>query len=135
MITLTSMISWNHVHPVFVHFTTALLPVSLASDILGKFTKYDSLTPASWWMLFFGAIATPLTALAGWLWSADIAGMSTGSNSTMSIHKWLGLSLVIGFGLLAIWRGRSFLRRDEPGFLYLGFAAAVTAALMYQGYL
>jgi hypothetical protein len=43
-------------------FTTALLPVSFA-DVLGKFTDRYSLTPAAWWMLLYGAIATPLTAL------------------------------------------------------------------------
>src|ERR1051325_10302309 len=107
MMLLASLISWDHIHPVLVHFTTALLPVSLASDVFGKFTKYESLTSAAWWMLLYGAIATPLTALAGWLWAADMAAMA-GPNSTLSIHRWLGVSLIAGFALLAVWRSRSF---------------------------
>ena len=41
-------ISWNHVHPVLVHFTTALLPVSLVCDLAGKYLKRESLTAAGW---------------------------------------------------------------------------------------
>ena len=134
MIALTSIISWNHIHPVLVHFTTALLPVSLASDTLGKLTKYESLTSAAWWMLLYGAIATPLTALAGWLWAVDIEGIS-GPNPTLSIHKWLGMGLIIGFAFLAVWRGRSFARGSKPSFPYLVSEALVTAALLFQGYL
>jgi len=134
MTILTSIIPWDHIHPVVVHFTTALLPVSLASDVFGKYTKYDSLTSAAWWMLLYGAIATPLTALAGWLWAADIAGIA-GPNPTLTIHRWLGVSLIAGFAFLAIWRSRSFIRTSKPGLVYLASAAIVTAALLFQGYL
>jgi uncharacterized membrane protein len=134
MIILTSIISWDHVHPVLVHFTTALLPVSLASDVFGKFTKYESLTSAAWWMLLYGAIATPLTALAGWLWAADIEGMA-GPNPTLTLHRWLGVSLIIGFAFLTAWRSRAFVKAGKPRFPYLASAALVTAALLFQGYL
>src|SRR6266700_7555502 len=73
-------VSWDHVHPVLVHFTAALLPVSFFSDAVGKFTDRYSFTPAAWWMLLYGAIATPLTALAGWMWATDIQN-ATGSQS------------------------------------------------------
>jgi uncharacterized membrane protein len=132
----SAFISWNHVHPVLVHFTTALLPVSFASDVLGKFTDRYSLTPAAWWMLLYGAIATPLTALAGWMWASDIEIMTGGeSSSLMTTHQWLGLSLVVGFIFLAIWRGRIFILARKPTIVYFAVAALVLAALMYQGYL
>ncbi|MGH9819645.1 MAG: DUF2231 domain-containing protein [Pyrinomonadaceae bacterium] len=129
---LSSLFSWNHVHPVLVHFTTALLPVSLVSDGVGRFTDRYSLTPAAWWMLLYGAIATPLTALAGWMWATEIGGAA---GSTLAIHKWLGLCLVFGFISLATWRGSVFFGGKKPGNFYFLFAAIVTAALMYQGYL
>lgn len=133
---LSSLFSWNHIHPILVHFTTALLPVSFVSDIGGRFTDRYSLTPAAWWMLFYGTVATPLTALAGWLWASDIeksAGVAAGS--TLTTHQWLGISLVFGFLFLAIWRGRIFVHRRKPNLVYFVFAAIVLAALMYQGYL
>ena len=128
----SSPFSWNHVHPILVHFTTALLPVSFFSDAVGKFTDRYSLTPAAWWMLLYGAIATPLTALAGWMWASD---MGDAAGSTMKIHQWLGISLVVGFLVLAIWRGRIFILAKKPGIVYFAVAAIVVAALMYQGYL
>ena len=123
---LSSLFSWNHVHPVLVHFTTALLPVSLVSDGVGKFTDRYSLTPAAWWMLLYGAIATPLTALAGWMWATDIGDAA---GKTLSTHEWLGLGLVFGFLSLAIWRGTTFFGGKKPGNFYFLFAAVVTAAL------
>ena len=125
-------VSWTHIHPVLVHFTTALLPVSFVSDIAGKYSSRESFTSAAWWMLFFGAIATPLTALAGWLWASELGSIG---GHDMSTHRWLGLSLVAGFSFMAIWRGRLFILDKKPGYAYLAFAAIVLAALMYQGYL
>ena len=128
--------SWNHVHPVLVHFTTALLPVSVVSDAVGRFTDKYSLTPAAWWMLLYGALATPLTALAGWFWAAEIdAAAGGGHNSTLSTHRWLGLGLVFAFVILAVVRGRHFVLGRKPGVIYFAVAAVILAALMYQGYI
>ena len=133
---LSSLFSWSHIHPILVHFTTALLPVSFVSDIVGKFIDRYSLTSAAWWMLLYGAIATPLTALAGWLWASEIENMSAHSyNATLATHQWLGLGIVLGFTTLAIWRGRIFLLTRKPGIVYFAAAAVILVALMYQGYL
>jgi uncharacterized membrane protein len=59
------------IYIVLVHFTTALLPVSFFSDVVGKLTDRYSLTPAAWWSCFM-ARSPPLTALAGWMWATDI---------------------------------------------------------------
>ena len=87
-------------------------------------------------MLLYGAIATPLTALAGWLWAVAIeAAAGPGNNTNLETHKWLGLSLVFAFIFLAVWRGRTFILSRKPGIVYFAIAALVLAALMYQGYL
>src|SRR5262249_14382883 len=124
-------ISWNHIHPVLVHFTTALLPVSFVSDIAGKYVDRPTLTAAGWWSLFYGAVATPLTALAGWMWAATLGD----TGHLLSTHKWLGLSLVVAFTAMAIWRGKLFILSRTPGVIYFLVAAIVNAALLYQGYL
>ena len=88
---LSSLFSWNHIHPVLVHFTTALFPVSVISDAVGRLTDRYSLTPAAWWMLFFGAAATPFTALAGWMWANEIKRLTDGDPASMlDVHQWLG---------------------------------------------
>lgn len=133
---LSALFSWDHLHPILVHFTTALLPVSFFSDVVGKFTDRYSLTPAAWWMLLYGAIATPLTALAGWIWAIEIEKQTGGeAGPTLTTHEWLGISLVFGFLSLAFWRGRLFRRARKPGVVYFVVAAIIIAALMYQGYI
>ena len=128
-------LTWSHVHPVLVHFTTALLPVSLVSDVLGKFYDRSSLTPAAWWMLLYAALATPATALAGWMWAGDLTGTTVGAAGTMATHQWLGTILTICFLILALWRGWAFQLREKPSPAYFAFAVVTVAALMYQGYL
>ena len=137
MFLLSSSFPWSDLHPVLVHFTTALLPVSVASDLLGRFTNRGSLTPAAWWMLLYGAIATPLTALAGWLWAGKLSEVTGGAQpaAILTTHQWLGFSLVIGFLFLAVWRGRIYLLDKKPGIIYFAVAFLILTALMYQGYL
>jgi len=87
-------------------------------------------------MLLYGAIATPLTALAGWLWALEIErAAGNAHNPNLETHEWLGLSLVLAFVFLAIWRGRTFILSRKPGIVYFAIAALILAALMYQGYL
>jgi uncharacterized membrane protein len=117
---------------VLVHFSTALIPVSLASDIIGKYSRHRSLTAAGWWTLCYGAIATPLTAIAGWLWASDIGNMA---GSTLPLHRWLGVALVAVFSGMALWRGGTFLTDQKPGTPYLVCAVLVVIAVLYQGYL
>jgi uncharacterized membrane protein len=131
----TSIIPWNHIHPVLVHFSTAFVPASLASDVLGKFLNRSSLTAAAWWMGLYGALATPLTALAGWMWSGQFPPAAAASIVELSPHMWLGFSLIFLFGALAVWRRKAFTISGKPGNAYLVFEAFVVAALMYQGYL
>jgi len=110
---------------------TALLPVSFVSDVAGRYTHRDMFTHVGWWSLFYGALATPLTALAGWMWAAETGN----TDRLISTHKWLGLSLVVGFVAMAIWRRKLFILSRAPGIGYFLAAAIVIAALMYQGYL
>jgi len=131
---MSSLVSWSHVHPVLVHFTTALFPVSFVSDAAGRYLKRASLTDGAWWMLFFGALATPLTALAGWLWAAQ-NGAASAADPMLATHRLLGLLLVPAFAAMAIWRGRTFANSRTPSLAYLAAAAIVIAGLLYQGYL
>jgi uncharacterized membrane protein len=125
-----TLFSWNHVHPAMVHFTVALLPVSLVTDLIGKFTDRSSLTTAAWWMLLYGAIAAPLTALAGWMWAADI-GISP---AFLTMHRWLGVGIALSLPAIAIWRGRISSHSEKPGLVYLGFAMLIALVLGYQGF-
>lgn len=121
----------DHIHPILVNFTAALLPVSIGSDILGRSFRKQSLQDAAWWTLLYATAITPFTAIAGWLWKRSVvAGLPA---ETIFTHQWLGISLAVAFVILAIWRWSIYSRREPPGAAYLVVALIVVLALIYQG--
>lgn len=122
------------IHPILVNFTAALVPVSFAAELLGRFLKKPSLTGTAWWTLLAAAMVTPLTAAAGWYWKSqmDMAGMDS---RQMAVHQWLGISLAILFIAVTAWRGRMFRRDRTPGYGYLAMLAALVGLLTLQGHL
>jgi uncharacterized membrane protein len=130
---LSTEISWHHVHPILVNFSAALVPASVASDLLGKLTRRVSLTYAGWWMLLYAAIVTPGTALAGWLWKKEIGdGLPA---EIIQRHQWAGIALAVSFIAMAGWRLRIHMRGQRPGTIYFLLAFVVLAGLIYQGVL
>ncbi len=82
--------SWQNIHPILVNFTAALIPASIASDLLGKVLRRQSFGDAAWWMLFYAALITPLTALTGWLWKrlARYSSRAAGRHYLSSSVDW-----------------------------------------------
>lgn len=128
---LKQFVSVTKLHPILVNFTAALVPVSVASDFIGRIFKQDSLRNTGWWTLLYATLITPFTAITGWLfWMSDDNGV-TG----MTIHKWLGTSLaVLLFGLFA-WRRHFHKTKKAPNIGYFILGAIFVAALAYQGHL
>lgn len=128
---LQHFVDVTKLHPILVNFTGALVPVSIASDVLACLYKSDSLRKTAWWTLFYATVITPFTAIAGWLfWAHDDNGVLG-----MTIHKWLGTGLaVLLFGLFA-WRLKLHRQHRWATIPYLILGAIFIAALTYQGYL
>src|SRR5437773_3296385 len=95
-------ISWRQLHPILVHFTAALVPVSFAADVLGRAVRRRSFAEVAWWTLLLAAVITPMTAATGW-WLR--LSMETGQNPVMAVHQWLGSGLVVLCIGLCAWRG------------------------------
>ena len=129
--TLKQFVMATKLHPILVNFTAALVPVSVASDVIGRLLKNESLRNTAWWTLFYATIVTPLTAVSGWLfWMGDDNGV-TG----MTIHKWLGTAMVaLLFGLFT-WRWNLHRKQQWPTTAYLIVGAILVAVLAYQGHL
>jgi uncharacterized membrane protein len=127
-----SLIPWQHLHPILVNFTAALVPISVASDVLAKLTRFESLKSTAWWTLLFATLITPLTVFAGWFWRFSLPDAAF-PEDTIFKHQWLGTLCVLLFLILVIWRGRMFLKNQETTYSYLFAAFIVIAALMYQG--
>jgi len=128
---LTPPRSPQELHPILVNFTAALLPLALLSDLLGRLLKRPPLHSAAAWMVLYAAIITPLTGLAGWWWKSQAAGALP--PNLITVHQWLGTSLVVVFALLAMWRWRIQKQGGVPTIGYLIFTGIVVLALIYQG--
>ncbi len=125
--------SWQEIHPILVNFTAALIPASVGSDLLGKVLRRQSFSHAAWWMLFYAALITPLTALTGWLCKNSLDTAAAPPDEIIFLHQWIGSSLAAAFIILAIWRGRLHLRGEAPNIAYFLLASVVLVLLMYQG--
>lgn len=127
-----STLSMEHVHPILVNFTAGLVPASLASDLLGRWTGKRSLHHTGWWSILYATLITPLTAIAGLMWKHSVEEFVP--REALSLHQWLGMVLVGALIVLAYWRGRIHRRRDVPNVLYFAAAFIVVAALAAQGH-
>lgn len=130
--TFFSSIPWQHIHPILVNFTAALVPVSVASDVFGKFAKKESFKSAAWWTLLYAALVTPLTVTAGWFWKTSLPATAL-PDDIIFIHQWLGTLCVLLFLILTIWRGWLFVKGKETPYGYLLIAFIVVIILIYQG--
>jgi uncharacterized membrane protein len=119
----------DHIHPILVNFTAALLPSSVVSDIAGRVFKKNSLHHAGWWMLIYATAVTPLTAVAGLLWKRSVGAALAAD--VLLMHQRLGIALAILFVVLVVWRKGS--RDDSPSIGYLAFASIVVVVLIIQG--
>ena len=119
-------------HPLLVNFTAALIPASVLSDWLGRFSRRDSFQAAAWWMILYAAVVTPFTAAAGWWWRVQ---GNHPADSMMLWHQWLGTSMAVVAVLLAYWRWRLRHRSRAPGAAYLTAATLAVAALTVQAHL
>ncbi len=128
--TLHHFVTDYKVHPILVNFTAALIPVSVASDMLGTLLAKPTLRHTGGWTLCFAALITPLTSAAGWLfWMPDDNGVVG-----MAIHKWLGTSLAVLVIGLAVWRWWFFKNDRGPSAIYLLVALAIVAGVIVQGH-
>lgn len=119
-------------HPILVHFTAALVPLSFCFDLIAKWTQKRSLRAAAAWTLFAAAGATPFVALSGWLWLWQMGEMD---HQQMVVHQWLGTTLAAVIIPLAVWRVRYFRADAAPTPLYLVTHFLFVMAVTLQGHI
>jgi uncharacterized membrane protein len=121
----------DHIHPMLINFTSALVPTSVASDIAGRVLSKPSLNSAAWWMLVWATAITPLTGFSGWWWKQKSG--NTLPHDLITEHLWLGVGIAVAFIVMLLWRRSSHRKNQAPGLLYFAFGASVIVALMVQG--
>lgn len=123
-------------HPIFVHFSIALLSISSALLMVGKFApqKYlwkNTALIVSRWNLFIGATISILTVLAGW-YAYNTVNHDEPSHLAMTSHMKWALSTFSLFVVIAIWS--FFTRKNEASIFLTSFQLFATLALLITGF-
>ncbi len=122
-------------HPIFVHFSIALLSISSALLIIGKFApqKYlwrNTALTVSRWNLLIGATISIITVLAGW-YAYNTVNHDEPSHLAMTSHmKWALVTFSL-FVVVATWS--LITRKKEVGFLLTAFQLFATLMLLVTG--
>lgn len=89
-------------HPVFVHFTVALLSVSLGLFVLNLVVKCDQAVLVAKWTLWMGSGISLLTLAAG-IYAYNTVAHDTPSHEAMTQHKNLALITLALLVPVVLW--------------------------------
>ncbi|HTV48616.1 MAG TPA: DUF2231 domain-containing protein [Phycisphaerae bacterium] len=120
-----------YLHPVFVNFVAAAVPISVIFDIAGRIFGRDTLRTVAAWNMVVAACAIPFTVFFGWLFW----GGQSDDDWQMAVHFWLGNAFLFILIFMAVWRWRIYAKGRPPGAVYLGIAVLVLAVLIIQAHL
>ena len=119
-------------HPVFVHFTVALLSIGILfyclTVVVGSTETRDQWIIVARWNLWLGSGFAVLTAIFGWL-AVDSVDHDTPSHLAMITHRNWALATLVLVVPLALW---SLAKHREDGDISLGFIAVL---IIVQGLL
>ena len=125
-------------HPVVVHFTIALLSVSIGFYIMAIILKnnrlYEQWLMFANWSLWLGAGFAILTAIAGWFAYNGVAH-DTPSHEAMTTHRNWALATLAVFLILAIWSFTNHRKGIKPAILFLIVGIAGSGLLATTGWL
>jgi uncharacterized membrane protein len=120
----------QEIHPALVHFPITMLPVTLATDAVGRFTGNHTLLDAARAGIALTAGSAAVAAAAGLL-AQESARFDDASRDMLVTHRNLNLALIGLTGWMAARRAR----RVEPSLRYLAAGLAGIGVMVYSAYL
>src|SRR6266853_5333887 len=123
-------------HPIFVHFSVALLSIATLFYVLtALFPKSDRRT--RWidfarWNLWLGSGISVVTVLFGWL-AYNTVNHDDPSHEAMEVHATLALVTLAAFGCLALWAALRKRVSGESSLVFTGFLLIAFAFLVATG--
>ncbi len=120
-------------HPIFVHFTVALLVVAAALHLLSRLIPegelHNQLSMVTRWNLRIGTGLTLFTVAAGWYAYYTVAHDAP-SHAAMTVHRnWAMLTFALFLGI-AGWEYYLSHRNKGKSWLFTGLLAAGMALLL-----
>lgn len=120
-------------HPLFVHFTVALLSIATLLFLAGKITGKETLTKAAHINLWLGAFITVGTVLAGWDAYNTVAHDGP-SHAAMTDHKNWALPTAGAFMVLALWSAATYRKTVQASTLFLVLMIVASGSLAVTGF-
>lgn len=121
-------------HPIFVHFTIALVGISLLFDIVGRIYGVSSLLSAAWWTIVAALPITVATVVTGVVSRRHVAIAEGAALRYLRVHMALGPMFFGCLVALAVWRAMFWNRAIPPTSWYLLTLGVVTILMTVQGY-
>jgi uncharacterized membrane protein len=120
-------------HPIFVHFTVALLIVAAAIHLLSRFMSdselRNHLTLVGRWNLWIGVAITLLTVAAGW-YAYNTVNHDDPSHLAMTEHRnWAMVTLALFLGI-AGWEYYLYRHDQAKSWLFTSLLVVATALLL-----
>ena len=120
-------------HPIFVHFTVALLIVAAGMHLLSHFVTRpelrNQLTIAARWNLWIGIAATLLTVAAGW-YAFYTVSHDTPSHLAMIEHRNWAMATLAAFLGIAAWEYYLHRHGKNKGWLFTGLLVLAASLLL-----
>jgi len=126
-------------HPIVVHFTIALLSISVLFYLIRLLLPINHPWKEQWlnmanWSLWTGSIFIMLTVIAGWFAYNSVAH-DTASHAAMTLHRNWAVPTALFFLVLAISSINLARKRIMPGFKFLSVSVIAAVLLMVTGWL
>ncbi len=120
-------------HPIFVHFTVALLSAAVGFFLLATiFTGHrwrEQWLNVAYWNLWAGGAASILTVAAGW-YAFNTVTHDTPSHDAMTEHRNLALVTLAVLLPVVIWSVRNYTRQQRVSTMFLGTMLLIAGLLL-----
>ncbi len=120
-------------HPLFVHFTIALLSIATLLFLAGKVTNNETLTKAGHINLWLGALITIGTVAMGF-YAYNTVVHDGPSHAAMTDHKSWALPTAGAFIVLALWSAATYRKTIQVGGLFLVLMVVASGSLAVAGF-
>lgn len=121
-------------HPIVVHFTVALLALSVAVHVVVRLLPPGRLLGEARvfarWSLWLGAVFAIATVATGWLAYNSVTHDDV-SHAAMLVHRNWALATLLAFWVVAVWSLWRYRAEQRPGALFL--LALLTAGGLLAG--
>jgi len=126
-------------HPLLVHFTIALLSISVVFYVIRLLLPVNHRWREQWlnmanWSLWTGCLFAIATVIAGWFAYNSVAH-DTASHAAMTLHRNWAIPTAVLFLLIGFSSIRLAMTNKLPGFKFISVSIVADIMLMVTGWL